>query len=182
MDCRLKLIIVGMIDHLTMPLKYFCLDCVKRYLGCHYDSVICWKWVKWPWGNDWWLSCPTLESVIDSAMCIFEWIKQSWLLFIFQSYVGLIHGWRSSTRLPLPLSRFQQSSPLEAGKLDKFIGIHLLVFNGLQFPGLARRLLYVKSATAVLDKNWYNLMELAQIHHILRWRLNLLRSIKRWAD
>ena len=46
-----------------------------------------------------------MESVIDTDMCITECINVLYLLFIFESYAGLILGARSSTRLPLPLSR-----------------------------------------------------------------------------
>ena len=70
---------------------------VKQYLDCHMLEVTMRLWQ---------LRCPTLESVIDSDMCGVESIKLLYFLFIFESYFGLIHGWRSSTRLPLPLSRF----------------------------------------------------------------------------
>ena len=70
---------------------------VKQYLDCHMLEVTMRLWQ---------LRCPTLESVIDSDMCGVESIKMLYFLFIFESYFGLIHGWRSSTRLPLPLSRF----------------------------------------------------------------------------
>ena len=48
-----------------------------------------------------------LESVIDSDMCGVESIKLLYLLSKSEFYVGLIHGRRSSTRLPLPQFQLQ---------------------------------------------------------------------------
>ena len=65
--------------------------------------VLCWKW---RWDLEWQLTCSTLEIVTDSVMWTSECLKLLYVLFIFESYFGLILCARSSWRLPLPLSRF----------------------------------------------------------------------------
>ena len=48
-----------------------------------------------------------------TGSCVSEGIKLLYSLFMFETYIGLIHGRRSSTRLPLPLLRFQGRHPLQ---------------------------------------------------------------------
>ena len=42
------------------------------------------------------------HCVIDTDLCGVESIKLVYMLFTFESYLGLIYGRRSSSRLPLP--------------------------------------------------------------------------------
>ena len=49
-----------------------------------------------------------LDSVIDCDKGGTDCINLLDLLFLFESYFGLILGARSSSRLPLPLFRFQE--------------------------------------------------------------------------
>ena len=58
-----------------------------------------------------------LESVIDSDMRDVEYIKLWYLLFMFETYFGLIFGARSCARPLHPLFRFQNANtgePLSA--------------------------------------------------------------------
>ena len=75
---------VGMIDHLSMLLKYFCLDVCETVPWLSMLGVTMRQRLM--------VTCPTLESVIDSAMCISECINLLYLLFIVESYLWLILG------------------------------------------------------------------------------------------
>ena len=75
--------------------------CVERHFGCPMSEVAMrprvrpWDVLRW---TEWWI-----------VTCISGCKKLLFLVFIFESYFGLTHGWRSFTRLPLPLFRFQQN-------------------------------------------------------------------------
>ena len=49
-----------------------------------------------------------MSYVGECDKCRAEWIKLLYLVLIFESCFELIRGWCSSSRLPLPLSRFEQ--------------------------------------------------------------------------
>ena len=73
--------------HLTTSLKCLCLHVCERvpWLSCVCSD---------PQTMNDSLTCHMLEIVTDNVMCTSECIKLLYPLFICESYVGLIHGWR----------------------------------------------------------------------------------------
>ena len=94
---------IGITDHLTNSLKYSCSDVCGTipwlsYVGSDNEtSSDSWDIPRW---TEWWI-----------VTCTSGCIKLLYLVFIFESYFRIILCARSSTRLPLPLFRFQHDQP-----------------------------------------------------------------------